>query len=349
MRLIGPDPAGEREQIHKYLEALAADREQNQKGYGLTNIVRQMDYVETHHIEAITDKYPALVEQALGKKIVRRRKVVIEDVGVMGLGVSIPDIQIVDAKTGEVLKGGFKKAGEAVDYSNSQGWLWKFGRTASAVEQESDWTPESGGGGEVRTREEASRRDRAMYDWVKKSGETGAKELAQISRRIYKGMPLGKAIEEVLGRRESLFRRMRGREESSMNVAAELAGIRRSLVAVKSNFMVVKTLPLVREGATRDSLENARRILEAGYILRGGAFTFDSNYADWSTKAQFEWSVDGSIVEHEFRGFSYGYSGEGPRGLAEFFKMFRWSPDPNKIFSKQFGMEKGTVDLKAFL
>jgi hypothetical protein len=348
MRLIGPDPAGEREQIHKYLEALAADREQNQKGYGLTNIVRQMDYVETHHIEAITDKYPDIVERALGKKIVRKRKVVIEDIGVMGPDLSEPDIQIIDAKTGEVLKGGFKKIGEAVSYSNSQGWLWKFGRTASAVERESDWTPESGGGGEVRTREEASRRDRAMYEWAKKSGETGAKELAQISRRIYKGMPLGKAVEEVLKRRENLFHRVRG-GEVSMNIAMELASIRRSLKAVKSNFMIVKPLPLVREGATRDSLENARRILDAGYILRGGTFTFDSSRADWFTKAQFEWSVDGSTVEHEFRGFSFGYSGEGPRGLAEFLKMFRWSPDPNKVSSNQFGMESGTVDLKAFL
>jgi hypothetical protein len=133
-----------------------------------------------------------------------------------------------------------------------------------------------------------------------------------------------------------------------MNVEAELASIRRSLKAVKSNFMVVKTLPLVREGATRDSLENARRILDAGYILRGGTFTFDSNLANWSTKAQFEWSVDGSTVEHDFLGFSYGYSGEGPRGLIEFLKMFRWSPDQNKVFSKQFG-EKGTIPLRDFL
>ena len=112
--------------------------------------------------------------------------------------------------------------------------------------------------------------------------------------------------------------------------------------------MVMKVLQLKREGTTRDSLENARRILDAGYILVGGTFTFDTNMASWQTDAVFEWGVDGSKVEYTFKGFSFGYHGEGPRGLEEFLKMFHWNPKPDKVFTNTFGTEKGTVKLRDF-
>jgi hypothetical protein len=268
MKIIGPDPLGERERIFNYLQELASGREQDQRGHGSYNILRQMNYVRAHFIEAIEDKYPALVEKALGRAALRKLKVIIENIGTS----AEPDIQIIDKKTGEMLKDGFKNLGDAVRHAESEGWLWKFGRTAS---------------------------------------------MSKIAREL-------------------------------LEVARSLVSSERMVKAVRSNFLVVRSLPLVREGATRDSLENARRILDAGYILHDGTFSFDSNRADWITKARFRWSVDESIVEHEFHGFSFGYSGEGPRGLVEFLKMFHWNPDPNKIFSNQFGMEKGTVALSDF-
>lgn len=119
-------------------------------------------------------------------------------------------------------------------------------------------------------------------------------------------------------------------------------------VAVGSPFMVMKTLQLKREGATRDSLENARRIQEAGYILIGGTFEFDTTMAEWSTHAIFEWGVDGSTVKYTFKGFSFGYGGEGPRGLIEFFEIFSWPVDKGKVLQNTFGIDKGKVPLRAF-
>jgi len=217
VKVRGPDTTGEREQIYDFLEGLAAQREREERGRGLTNIVRQMNYVENHVLPAVAEKYPALVKRVLGR----------------------------------------------------QRW------------------------------------------------------------------------QELKDEQEE-------RMSSANDISRELVSVARELVAVRSPFMVVKTLQLKREGATRDSLENARRILDAGYILKGGSFTFDSNRADWETWAQFRWSVDDSIVDYVFKGFSFGYSGEGPRGLETFLKMFHWNPDPDKIFRNQFGMEKGSVPLTAF-
>jgi len=131
-------------------------------------------------------------------------------------------------------------------------------------------------------------------------------------------------------------------------VAKELLGVAKELVALKSDFQVVKMLQLKREGATRDSLENARRIKEAGYLLVDGTFTYDSKHIEWITEARFRWVVDGSTETHTFNGFSFGYHGEGPRGLQEFLKMFGWHPNDDKIFSNTFGSESGRVDLRAF-
>lgn len=65
--VMGPDPTEEREQLYSYLEELAADREENARGRGLSGIVRQMNYVETHFLSAVAEKYPSLVKKVLGR------------------------------------------------------------------------------------------------------------------------------------------------------------------------------------------------------------------------------------------------------------------------------------------
>jgi hypothetical protein len=223
MVMRGQDPTGERELIYSHLEDVASQRGNNERGRGLDNIARQMNYVETHFLSAVAEKYPALVKKVLGR----------------------------------------------------QRWQELM------VEQEARM---------------------ASMDGIAKELLVVAKELSADHERQ----------------------------------------------ALRSPFMVVKTLQLVQEGATRHSLENARRIENAGYILKGGTFRFDINMATWETNAEFEWVVDGSRANYTFKGFSFGYSGEGPRGLEEFLTIFHWNPDREKIFSNQFGMEKGTVNLRDF-
>ena len=119
--------------------------------------------------------------------------------------------------------------------------------------------------------------------------------------------------------------------------------------AVKSRFTVIRPLSLAREGATRDSMENARRLKAAGYALVNGDMTFDMKKAEWQVKAYFFRKLDGSDGVHIFKGFSFGYGGEGPHGLRDFLALFGWSPKEDKIFTHgYFDMERGTVNLKSF-
>ena len=62
-KVQGEDPTGERQLILSGLDALARKRQETAKGHGLINIVRQMNYVETHTMEAIKDKYPNLYKK----------------------------------------------------------------------------------------------------------------------------------------------------------------------------------------------------------------------------------------------------------------------------------------------
>lgn len=66
--VLGPDPTGERNQLYAHLEQLAEERERNERGRGLTSIVRQMNYVETHKLGAVAEKYGALVRKVLGRR-----------------------------------------------------------------------------------------------------------------------------------------------------------------------------------------------------------------------------------------------------------------------------------------
>ena len=118
-------------------------------------------------------------------------------------------------------------------------------------------------------------------------------------------------------------------------------------VAVKSDFTVIRPLQLKKDGATRDSLENARRIKDAGYDLLGGTFQYDRGKAEWTTKAYFKRAVDGSKASHVFKGFSFGYGGQGPRGMIEFLDIFEWGPSEKKIVTPGYWPdEKGTLRLR---
>ena len=120
-------------------------------------------------------------------------------------------------------------------------------------------------------------------------------------------------------------------------------------VAARSRFTVLKPLPLKKEVATRDSMENARRLKGAGYDLINGDMKFDDDKAEWDVKAYFFRKADGSDGIHFFKGFSFGYGGEGPHGLYDFLAMFGWNPKNDKIFTHgYFEQKRGTVNLKAF-
>lgn len=79
-------------------------------------------------------------------------------------------------------------------------------------------------------------------------------------------------------------------------------------------------LKLVPEYGTRASLENARKLKNAGWGLEYAVLDFDTDQANYSTIATF--SKDGQVFKHTFKGFSIGYGGEGPRGTLEFGKLF---------------------------
>ena len=67
-------------------------------------------------------------------------------------------------------------------------------------------------------------------------------------------------------------------------------------------------------GVTDISLENARELLGQ----YGRPTQVRCYQKGWETYVDTTW-VDG--VTHTFSGFSWGYGGRGPHGLAEFFQM----------------------------
>ena len=121
--------------------------------------------------------------------------------------------------------------------------------------------------------------------------------------------------------------------------------IAKDMTAVGSNFIVKKTLQLKKEAAvTRDSLENARRIKDAGYRFVKGRFIYNSSRADWWMSAIFK-NEDGHMAEHEFLGFSIGYSGEGSRGMVELGDIVNLNFDASKILEHGVFPDKGTLKL----
>lgn len=100
-------------------------------------------------------------------------------------------------------------------------------------------------------------------------------------------------------------------------------------------FTVKKPIRFKSEGGvTRFSLENARMILEAGYLFERGIMQYDNVKGEWQVIVFFK--RDDEMGSFGFRGFSFGYSGEGPRGLVEFSRMFGIGLNANKITSPEY-------------
>jgi hypothetical protein len=113
------------------------------------------------------------------------------------------------------------------------------------------------------------------------------------------------------------------------------AKIAKRVIAVDDLFTVKKPIKFKPEGGvTRFSLENARMILEAGYLFERGIMQYDNVSGDWWVTAFF--NRDGEVASHKFGGFSFGYSGEGPRGLIEFSEMFGIGLNAGKITSPDY-------------
>ena len=109
-------------------------------------------------------------------------------------------------------------------------------------------------------------------------------------------------------------------------------------------FTVLKPIRLKTDYGTANSLTNARLIADAGYKFIKATYAYDKNHADWKMTAFFERGSE--VASHIFRGFSFGYGGEGPHGMVEFGKIFNIHLDSQKILSDSAGLpEEGVVDL----
>jgi len=136
---------------------------------------------------------------------------------------------------------------------------------------------------------------------------------------------------------------------SKMNrqaVARELVKIARILAAADDAFTVKieKPLRFKPEGSTMFSLTNARMIKDAGYEFVKGIYAYNRNMAEWRLNAFFR--RDGDVADHVFKGFSFGYGGEGPHGMMEFSDMFGIGLRRDKVLGNGAGLpESGTFDL----
>jgi hypothetical protein len=144
------------------------------------------------------------------------------------------------------------------------------------------------------------------------------------------------------------------RNNRNSRIAKELVLAAKELVAIggyDTNFTVIRKLRLKREPlGTRVSLENAQKILDAGYEYIDGEMEFDKNKAVWNTRVDFRRKVDKHRASHTFGGFSFGYGGEGPRGLIAFLKMFGVPHRAENITSLDYvPEEKGTLNLAVFM
>ena len=110
--------------------------------------------------------------------------------------------------------------------------------------------------------------------------------------------------------------------------------VAKQVMADHGVFTVLKPIKFKPEGATRNSLENARLISLAGYNYRSGIFEFKPQQGDYLTTVIFD--RNGETASHTFKGFSFGYSGEGSRGMAEFGTIFGIGFDEEKIFGRGF-------------
>jgi hypothetical protein len=110
---------------------------------------------------------------------------------------------------------------------------------------------------------------------------------------------------------------------------------------------VLVPLKLEKDQATRDCLENARRIKNAGYEFQSAICYYDGVKGNYETVV---WFTRGSepMVKWIFRGFSAGYSGEGPRGLIEFCQIFGLPVKAEMVLSHDQMTESGLLDGNGF-
>jgi hypothetical protein len=109
--------------------------------------------------------------------------------------------------------------------------------------------------------------------------------------------------------------------------------VAKELIADHGVFTIMKPIKFKPEGATRFSLENARMIAVAGYRYKSGIFQFHPQHGGYETSVIFE--RGGETASHTFKGFSFGYGGEGPSGLVEFGEMFYIGFDKEKIYGRK--------------
>jgi len=103
-----------------------------------------------------------------------------------------------------------------------------------------------------------------------------------------------------------------------------------------SSFTIKKPLKLLKEdGTTGTSLANADGIKSAGYWLLEAIMVYDSKKADYQLICTFQRDEDKEAFT--FKGFSFGYGGEGPNGLIDMLKTFGY--DTVGIRKKTFDRE----------
>lgn len=129
-------------------------------------------------------------------------------------------------------------------------------------------------------------------------------------------------------------------------IAREIVEAAKMLVAAGADgdvFTVKKPIKFKPDYGTANSLANARMIAEAGYSFVKATYTYDKNRADWKLTAFFD--REGEVASHVFRGFSFGYGGEGPNGMIEFGRIFGIELNRSVVLSPDSGLpEQGTVD-----
>jgi len=89
---------------------------------------------------------------------------------------------------------------------------------------------------------------------------------------------------------------------------------------LQADFTVLKPLKIKEQGTTRSSLENMKKIYDAGYDLESAILTYDTKKNDVKLICVF--TRDHKVETHTFLGFNIGYGGEGPRGLMEGLKVY---------------------------
>jgi hypothetical protein len=104
-------------------------------------------------------------------------------------------------------------------------------------------------------------------------------------------------------------------------------------VAQDIQFTVKKPLKVKEDGLTRTSLKNAEMIYDADYELVSAIMSFNKTKAIYKTDCIFR--RDNETVSYTFDGFSLGYNGEGPRGLASMMKLFGFNVDDFAFGNKQ--------------